>query len=33
LARQKDRYAAFLAHIETVCTQFLYRRLQQQQVA
>ena len=27
LARQKDRYAAFLAHLETVCTQFLYRRL------
>lgn len=28
LARQKDRYAAFLAHLETVCTQHLYRRLQ-----
>ena len=27
LARQKDRYAAFLAHLETVCTQHLYRRL------
>jgi biopolymer transport protein ExbB len=27
LARQKERYAAFLAHLETVCTQFLYRRL------
>jgi biopolymer transport protein ExbB len=27
LARQKDRYAAFLAHLETVCTQHLYRVL------
>jgi len=27
LARQKERYAAFLAHLETVCTQHLYRRL------
>ena len=27
LTRQKERYAAFLAHLETVCTQFLYRRL------
>ena len=33
LARQKDRYAAFLAHLETVCTQHLYRRLKRQQVA
>ncbi len=30
LARQKDRYAAFLAHLETVCTQHLYRRLKGQ---
>lgn len=28
LTRQKERYSAFLAHLETVCTQFLYRRLQ-----
>lgn len=27
LARQKERYAAFLAHLETVCTQHLYRTL------
>lgn len=27
LTRQKERYSAFLAHLETVCTQFLYRRL------
>jgi len=27
LARRYDRYKAFLAHIETVCTQSLYRRL------
>jgi biopolymer transport protein ExbB len=27
LTRQKERYGAFLAHLETVCTQFLYRRL------
>lgn len=27
LARQKDRYSTFLAHLETVCTQGLYRRL------
>ena len=27
LARQKERYAAFLAHLETVCTQHLFRRL------
>lgn len=33
LARQKDRYAAFLAHLETVCTQHLYRRLKGRQVA
>lgn len=28
LTRQKEHYSAFLAHLETVCTQFLYRRLQ-----
>jgi biopolymer transport protein ExbB len=33
LARQKDRYAAFLAHLESVCTQHLYRRLRRQQAA
>ena len=33
LARQKERYSAFLAHLETVCTQHLYRRLTRQQVA
>jgi biopolymer transport protein ExbB len=27
LTRHKERYGAFLAHLETVCTQFLYRRL------
>jgi len=27
LARQRDRYEAFLAHLETVCTQKLYRTL------
>lgn len=27
LARKRDRYEAFLAHLETVCTQLLYRRL------
>lgn len=27
LTRAKERYSAFLAHLETVCTQFLYRRL------
>lgn len=28
LARQRERYAAFLTHLETVCTQHLYRVLQ-----
>lgn len=28
LTRRKDHYAAFLAHLETVCTQHLFRRLQ-----
>ena len=27
LSRQRDRYQTFLAHLETVCTQMLYRRL------
>jgi biopolymer transport protein ExbB len=27
MARTRDRYAAFLTHLETVCTQNLYRRL------
>jgi len=27
LARHRDRYEAFLAHLETVCTQHLHRRL------
>ena len=27
LARQHERYKAFLAHLETVCTQKLYKRL------
>ncbi len=31
LARKYERYKAFFAHLETVCTQFLYRRLKQQQ--
>lgn len=29
LSRQRDRYEAFLAHLETVCTQHLYRRLRE----
>ena len=33
LARQKDRYSAFLAHLETVCTQGLYRRLHHESTA
>ena len=33
LARQKDRYGAFLAHLETTCTQFLHRRLVREQRA
>jgi biopolymer transport protein ExbB len=33
LARQKERYAAFLAHLETVCAQFLYRRLRREHAA
>jgi biopolymer transport protein ExbB len=27
LSRQKERYGAFLAHLETVCTQYVYKRL------
>jgi biopolymer transport protein ExbB len=30
LARKHERYRAFLAHVETVCTQTLYRRLRRQ---
>ncbi len=30
LVRKHDRYKAFLAHLETVCTQKLYRELQDQ---
>lgn len=33
LTRQKERYAAFLAHLETVCTQNLYRRLRCERAA
>lgn len=33
LTRQKERYSAFLATLETVCTQFLYRRLRQERGA
>jgi len=33
LARRKERYAAFLAHLETVCAQHLYRRLQRERAA
>ncbi len=29
LSRKFDRYKAFLSHLETVCTQFLYRELKQ----
>ena len=30
LVRKYDRYKAFLAHLETVCTQRLYKQLQQE---
>jgi biopolymer transport protein ExbB len=30
LARKHERYKAFLAHLQTVCTQKLYRRMQQE---
>jgi hypothetical protein len=30
LARQHARYKAFLAHLQTVCTQSLYRHLRKQ---
>lgn len=33
MARTRDRYAAFLAHLETVCAQHLYRRLRGTQAA
>jgi biopolymer transport protein ExbB len=29
LSRKRDRYEAFLAHLETVCTQHIYRRLRE----
>ncbi|MGD8376145.1 MAG: MotA/TolQ/ExbB proton channel family protein [Acidobacteriota bacterium] len=31
LARKRDRYEAFLAHLETVCTQYLYRLTRQRE--
>ena len=33
LVRKLERYKAFLAHLETVCTQSLYRRLRQRPLA
>jgi len=33
LTRQLERYKAFLSHLETICTQKLYRQLQQQKRA
>jgi biopolymer transport protein ExbB len=33
LARAKDRYSAFFARLESVCTQHLYRKLKQQAAA
>ncbi|MBL8730363.1 MAG: MotA/TolQ/ExbB proton channel family protein [Planctomycetes bacterium] len=33
LTRHKERYSAFLAHLETVCTQHLYRRLRRDTTA
>lgn len=33
LGRMRDKYTAFLAHLETVCTQDLYRRLRGSQAA
>jgi biopolymer transport protein ExbB len=33
LARQFERYEAFLAHLETVCTQHLYKALRKQELA
>jgi biopolymer transport protein ExbB len=33
LARMHERYRAFLAHLETVCTQTLYRRLRERKTA
>ena len=33
LSRAKDRYSAFFARLESVCTQHLYRRLKKQAVA
>jgi biopolymer transport protein ExbB len=31
LSRQLDRYKAFLAHLQTVCTQNVYRRLRDEE--
>ncbi len=33
LGRKHDRYKAFLAHLETVCTQNLYKQLRRQRIA
>ena len=33
LARKHERYKAFLAHLQTVCTQKLYKQLRQQKAA
>lgn len=33
IARQKEAYAAFLAHLETVCTQFLHRQSTRREAA
>ncbi len=27
LSRERDRYDAFLSHLETVCTQYLYKNM------
>jgi len=32
LGRMRDKYTAFLAHLETLCTQDLYRRIREQKV-
>jgi biopolymer transport protein ExbB len=32
LARQQERYKAFLAHLETVCTQNIYRKMNKRKV-
>jgi biopolymer transport protein ExbB len=33
LVRKHERYKAFLAHLQTVCTQDLYRRLRRKEAA